>query len=161
MDHSEREKNVQLANIYLKIHNKRVLTMEDMAFLAKYDRECFEKTCQNLFYKVPQTKEVLSREKQEKTLEKEVPADPTVSSKVPEQSRSEKRKEESSDLVDTLLKNLSQMEKEEIHVHDMNAEHVREILGNLYMEKLFPHNDNQRFFDMQEVGSGSKFNKKA
>ncbi len=38
------DKNVRLADIYIKIYNKRPLTLEDLTFLAKFDRECFEKT---------------------------------------------------------------------------------------------------------------------
>ena len=53
------EKNVRLADIYVKIYNKQPLFMEDLAFLAKYDKECFEKTCRNLIYNIPEAKELL------------------------------------------------------------------------------------------------------
>ena len=56
------DKNVRLADIYIKIYNKRPLTLEDLTFLAKFDRECFEKTCQNLFYNLPEAKEFLAPE---------------------------------------------------------------------------------------------------
>ena len=53
------QKNIRLADIYIKIYNKQPLFMEDLAFLAKYDRECFEKTCNNLIYNIPEAKELL------------------------------------------------------------------------------------------------------
>ena len=52
------EKNAKLASIYVKIYNKRTLTIDDLTFLAKYDPECFAKTCENLIYKIPETREL-------------------------------------------------------------------------------------------------------
>ena len=34
------EKDTHLVNIYLKIHNKKTLTMDDLAYLAQYAPEC-------------------------------------------------------------------------------------------------------------------------
>ena len=45
-------KNARLADIYIKIYNKKPLMWEDMKFLAVYDPECFEKTCKNLIFKL-------------------------------------------------------------------------------------------------------------
>ena len=56
-------KDTRLVNIYIKIHNKRTLTMEDLKYLSKYDPECFEKTCKNIVYKMPEAKEVLQPKK--------------------------------------------------------------------------------------------------
>ena len=50
------EKNAKLASIYVKIYNKRTLTIDDLTFLAKYDPECFAKTCENLIYKIRRTR---------------------------------------------------------------------------------------------------------
>ena len=44
------KKNIRLADIYVRIYNKRPLTLDDLVFLSKYDRECFEKTYQNVMY---------------------------------------------------------------------------------------------------------------
>ena len=44
-------KNARLADIYIKIYNKKPLMWEDMKFLAVYDPECFEKTKKNLIFK--------------------------------------------------------------------------------------------------------------
>ena len=52
-------KDARLANIYIKIHNKYALTLEDLKYLSKYDPECFEKACKNIVYKIPETKTLL------------------------------------------------------------------------------------------------------
>ena len=52
-------KNARLADIYIKIYNKKPLMWEDMKFLAVYDPECFEKTCKNLIYNIPETKKLM------------------------------------------------------------------------------------------------------
>ena len=54
------DKNNRLINIYIKIHNKRTITMEDLQYLAKYDPECFRKTCANVVYNMPETKAVMN-----------------------------------------------------------------------------------------------------
>jgi len=54
-------RNIRLASIYVKIHNKKTLTVDDLAFLAMFDPECFRKTCKNLVYNLPKT-EVLMEE---------------------------------------------------------------------------------------------------
>ena len=56
------EKMQKLASIYVKIYNKRTLTIDDLTFLAKYDPECFAKTCENLIYKIPETRELMTQE---------------------------------------------------------------------------------------------------
>ncbi len=52
-------KNARLADIYIKIYNKKPLMWEDMKFLAVYDPECFEKTCKNLIFKIPETEKLM------------------------------------------------------------------------------------------------------
>ena len=47
--------DTRLVNIYLKIHNKQPLFLDDLRYLAKYDPECFEKTCRNVVYNIPET----------------------------------------------------------------------------------------------------------
>ena len=49
------DKKARLINIYLKINQKRDLSWEDLEYLAIYDPECFEKTCKNVVYNIPQT----------------------------------------------------------------------------------------------------------
>ena len=52
-------KDPRLLNIYLKIHNKRSLTMDDLQYLAIYSPECFEKTCKNVVYNFPNAKPIM------------------------------------------------------------------------------------------------------
>ena len=44
---------------------------------------------------------------------------------------------------------------------DVDAEKVKSLLGNLYMELLFPHNDQDTFMDMTINASTPLFDKKA
>lgn len=150
-------KNVRLANIYIKIHNKKPLTMDDLVFLAKYDRECFEKTCRNVLYKLPESKPFIqepSKKEVTDTADKAVIAGPPAL--LPVQEREYKSK----DQVEAILARLHKMEAQELMVQDVSAEQVKNLIGNLFMEKLFPHNDKEQYFDMQE-GETSFFNKKA
>lgn len=139
-------KDTRLVNIYIKIHNKRTLTVEDLKYLSKYDPECFEKTCRNIVYKLPETKEIL----QPKTKEGKQPPKPPIFEKIP----TDKQR------IEEVLANLRQMELKELPVDDVRADEVKELLGNLYMELLFPHNDRERFFSMEDHEELSTFNKK-
>lgn len=145
------EKNVRLANIYIKLHNKKQLTFDDMAFLAKYDRECFEKTCQNVFYKMPETKSIFQGDKS-----KEAPVPDTRSkpvARIPQEEIPRQRSYDLRDEVETVLARLRTIEREELPLQDVDAAKVRNLIGNLYMELLFPHNDHDQYFDMSEDAS--------
>ena len=107
-------KNVRLADIYIKIYNKRPLTMEDLTFLSKYDWE------------EPMGEKI--------SLKKEN--------------------------MELLLDNLRKMETKEISVQEVKADKVKNLLGSLYMEMLFPHNDKNQYFEMEERKESSVFNKK-
>ncbi len=139
-------KDTRLVNIYIKIHNKWTLTVEDLKYLSKYDPECFEKTCRNIVYKLPETKEIL----QPKAKEEKQPPKPPIFEKIP----TDKQR------IEEVLANLKQMELKELPVDDVRADEVKELLGNLYMELLFPHNDRERFFRMEDHEELSTFNKK-
>lgn len=145
-------KNIKLVNIYIKIHNKKTLTMDDLKYLSKYDKECFAKTCRNLVYNIPEAKQVLKPEPEEipKEQERMLPSVPAVSA-VP----SEKME------IEAVLNNLKLLELKELPVMDVDAETVKELLGSLYMELLFPHNDKDRYFDMADNPACPSFNKKA
>lgn len=141
-------KDTRLVNIYIKIHNKHTLTLEDLKYLSKYDPECFEKTCKNIVYKMPETKDVLQPEnKNPKQLPESVP--------IFEKQPPDKEK------IEAVLSNIKQMEMKELPIEDVSADTVKDLLGNLYMEMLFPHNDRQRFFNMEDHMESSFFNKKA
>ena len=87
------DKKTRLINIYLKIHQKRDLSWNDLEYLALYDPECFEKTCKNVVYNIPKTKEIILQEEEKK--EKELPA-----------KKVENKKKEYNFSVEQALKNL-------------------------------------------------------
>ena len=138
-------KDTRLVNIYIKIHNKHTLTMEDLKYLSKYDPECFEKTCKNIVYKMPETKEILQPESEMQP--QELP--PILEKSPPDEQQ-----------INAVLDNLRQMEMKELPIAEVDADTVKELLGNLYMEMLFPHNDRQKFFNMEDAQELSYFNKK-
>lgn len=140
-------KDTRLVNIYIKIHNKHTLTMEDLKYLSKYDPECFEKTCKNIVYKIPKAKEILQPE----TEEPRKAAEPTP---IFEKAPTDKQR------IEAVLSNLREMELKELPVEEVKVDEVKELLGNLYMELLFPHNDRERFFGIEDREELSVFNKK-
>lgn len=135
-------KDTHLVNIYLKIHNKQTLTMDDLRYLAEYAPECFEKTCKNVVYNIPETKPIMESTAAE-------PLSEEVKPEVPEQQN-----------IDTILENLKRMEIHDFPVMDIDAEQVKSLLGNLYMELLFPHNDKDTFMSMTNKENKSLFDKK-
>ena len=141
-------KDTRLVNISIKIHNKRTLTMEDLKYLSKYDPECFEKTCKNIVYKIPEAKELLQPKERETDIKPLSPV-PLMEKPVPDQHQ-----------IEEVLSNLGKMEIQELPIADVSTDTVKELLGNLYMELLFPHNDRERFFSMEESEDLSIFNKK-
>lgn len=148
------EKNIRLADIYVKIYNKKPLFMEDLAFLAKYDRECFEKTCRNLIYNLPEAKELFKpAEAKEEKEEVKDPIKEQASAPCAQEPKEEPQ-------IDVLLDNLKKMEWQEMPVPQLKADKVKNLLGSLYMEMLFPHNDKYRYFDLEENAEKSIFNKR-
>lgn len=136
-------KDPHLINIYLKIHHKKTLTMDDLRYLAQYSPECFEKTCKNVVYNIPETKPIM-----------EPPA--------PEAPKDEKKPELTErQSIEKVLDNLKRLEMDDFPVADVDAEKVKSLLGNLYMEMLFPHNDQDIFMDMTGYMDTPLFDKKA
>ena len=142
------DKKTKLLNIYLKINQKRDLSWEDLEYLALYDPECFEKTCKNVVYNIPQAKPIILQEKEKE--EKQLPA---VKTDIP--------KMENRFSVKQALNNLKKMEGTQVPFTDFNVDRVKNLLGNLYMELLFPHNNMESFFYIEEEERGSKFDRKA
>ena len=136
-------KDTHLVNIYLKIHNKRSLTVDDLRYLAKYDPECFEKTCKNVIYNVPETKSIM-QPVVKRTMEKNV-----------------SQKTFPHPNIEQILENIKRLEKKEFPVADLDADKVKNLLGNLYMELLFPHNDKETFINMPYNDKKSVFDTKA
>ena len=148
-------KDTRLVNIYLKIHNKRAITMDDLRYLAEYSPECFEKTCKNVIYNRPETKPVMT------------PAVPAISGdfrnlpipvtgtpndtavgKFIDLKADDATVPSEQENISQILANLSHLEGGTFPITHVNADEVKDLLGNLYMELLFPHNDKDSFFDM-------------
>ncbi len=136
-------KDMKLINIYLKIHHKRTLTMDDLRYLAEYDPECFEKTCRNVIYNMPDAKPILQLPAHPPTLP--APAPPV------------------SDMygIDIILDNLKNLEQNPSLYATMDSEQVKDLLGSLYMELLFPHNDKEALFSAPHDPSAARFDRKA
>ncbi len=147
------ENKIRLADIYIKIYNKRSLTMDDLTFLAKYDPECFAKTCQNLVYNIPETKELLKLEETKKEVKENLSEETEVPTGEPVVLKRES--------MEQILDNLRKMDMKELPIQEVKTEKVKNLLGSLYMEKLFPHNDREQYFNMEKEQEESKFNKKA
>ena len=49
--------------------------------------------------------------------------------------------------IEKVLENLRHLEMRDFPVVDIDADRVKDLLGNLYMELLFPHNDNYPFMN--------------
>lgn len=147
------ENKIRLADIYIKIYNKRSLTMDDLTFLAKYDPECFAKTCQNLVYNIPETKELLKPEGTKKEVKENLSEETEVPTGEPVVLKRES--------MEQILDNLRKMDMKELPIQEVKTEKVKNLLGSLYMEKLFPHNDREQYFNMEKEQEESKFNKKA
>lgn len=135
-------KDTHLVNIYLKIHNKQPLMMDDLRYLAEYAPECFEKTCKNVVYNVPEAKPIMEPD----------------SSKVQEDEKPEDLARQN---IEKVLENIKRLEKEDFPVANVDAETVKSLLGNLYMEMLFPHSDKDTFMNLSNSGNTSLFDKKA
>ena len=136
-------KDTRLVNIYLKIHQKKTLTMDELGYLAEYDPECFAKTCKNVVYNIPETKPIM-----------EVP--------VRQDSNDDKKTELSErQNIEKILENLKRLEMNDYPVSSVDTDRVKSLLGNLYMELLFPHNDQEAVMDMTGLESGSLFDEKA
>ena len=140
-------KDTRLVNIYLKIHNKKVLTMDDLRYLAEYDPECFVKTCKNVVYNIPEAKPIM-----------ELPPEEVLKENLKENQ--EPAFSDRQD-IEKILERLKRLEKNDFPEISVDDETVKSLLGNLYMEMLFPHNDKQSFMNMAGSENASFFDKKA
>lgn len=144
-------RNSRLADIYVKLSNKRPITLGDLEFLEKCDYECFEKTCKNLVYKDPEMKQLMQKKninsKQQQEMDKQVISEEMVQ----EEEISEQEK------IANLLENLRKMEGYEFGVQKTKADNVKQLLGSLYMELMFPHNDKEKTLLMKEQEEYSGF----
>ncbi len=141
-------KDTRLVNIYLKIHNKKPLMMDDLAYLAEYSPECFEKTCKNVVYNIPETKPIM---------EPAVSKEPVVPEVLSDEAAPEPTEQQRIELI---LESLRCMEINAAHIANVDTDKVKNLLGSLYMELLFPHNDKDTFMNMENDGGGTLFDKK-
>ncbi len=135
MEHNIRKeaimkKDATLTNIYLKIHNKKPLTMDDLRYLAEYAPECFEKTCKNVVHNMPETKHIMQ------------PIVMDATDTAPKQAPAYKSK------IQDVLDNIIRLEANELPLADIEADKVKNLLGNLYMELLFSHTDQETVANM-------------
>ena len=128
--------NTRLINIYIKIHNKKNLTMDDLRYLAKYDPECFRKTCENVVYNIPESKVVMQ------PAEVEQEGNEGAEKNILPQNEFD---------IFAVLENLKKMDADETVYKNVDAKRVKNLLGNLFMELLFPHNDKETFI-YEDVG---------
>ena len=145
------ERDTHLVNIYLKIHNKRPLVMSDLRYLAKYDPECFEKTCRNVVHNIPETKPIM-----EPVVTELAKVEETGLQVVPQKQEVFVQQN-----IEQILANIRLLEKKELPVKDIDVDKVKNLLGNLYMEMLFPHNGKETYINMPSEEKKSKFDKKA
>ena len=124
------EKDNRLINIYIKIYNKKNITMDDLRYLAKYDPDCFRKTCENVVYNIPESKEIMQ---------------PTEYAPAEEVTTTETAQASEEFNVFAVLENLKNMDADESFYKNVDAKRVKNLLGNLFMELLFPHNDKETF----------------
>lgn len=144
------EKKMELLNIYLKIHQKRDLTWEELEYLARFDPECFEKTCKNVVYNIPQAKPVILPEEEKKEVKYSL-----------EETENENEKEQKLLWMKQMLEKMRHMEMKQLPVAEVDIGRVKNLLGDLYMELMFPHNDQDSFFSATGEEKGSIFDKKA
>jgi len=150
-------KDLNLVNIYIKIHNKKVLTMDDLAYLAKYNPECFKKTCDNLIYKMPETKTLVTSPEATSVPEKKQNLAAESGRNPFEMTAEEKLQNEQ--MIHQFFESLKKIESSEVStLQNIDATQVKELVGNLFMENLFPHNGLQEYFDVHEEESASAFN---
>ncbi len=136
-------KDTHLVNIYLKIHNKQPLMMDDLRYLAKYAPECFEKTCKNVVYNAPETKPIMEPD----------------ASKMQDAKQNEKPSNDGQN-IEQILENIKRLEVNEFPVANVDADTVKSLLGNLYMEMLFPHSEKDTFMSLNNSDNASLFDKK-
>lgn len=136
-------KDTYLINIYLKIHNKRTLTMDELGYLAEYDPECFAKTCKNVVYNIPETKSIM---------------EPIASAPTYNETELESSEQQN---IEKILENIKRLELNDFPVTNIDVDKVKSLLGNIYMELLFPHNDKDTFIKMTDHEIISTFDKKA
>lgn len=139
------KKDTHLINIYLKIHNKKNLTLDDLRYLARYAPDCFEKTCKNVVYNIPETKPIME------------PVSPSLQNPTPAPAAAPVPTPCEQQTIEQVLENIKRLESNDFPLSNIDADHVKNLLGNLYMELLFPHNDKDTFMSVADNRNRSSF----
>ena len=63
--------------------------------------------------------------------------------------------------IEQILDNLKRLEANDFPIANIDSDNVKTLLGNLYMELLFPHNDKETFINFVENENTSIFDKRA
>ena len=63
--------------------------------------------------------------------------------------------------IEKILRNLEHLEVNDFPAADIDTDRIKSLLGNLYMELLFPHNDRDMFFSLEENANRPLFDKRA
>lgn len=137
------KKDTTLINIYLAIHNKRPITLDDLRYLAEYAPDCFEKTCENVIYNIPEAKPVLAPRP---------PKPPSMDFNPPPPDKEN---------IAKVLANIKRLEAKDYPLPNVEAEDVKNLLGNLYMELLYPHNDKDMFINVMPEDDKPRFDQRA
>ena len=130
-----------LTKIYNKIHKKMPLTFDDLRYLSDYAPECFEKTCNKIVNKMPETKPIIQAESQK------TPATTKVASSndVPQYN------------IDYIIDNITRLEANELPLVNVDANKVKNLLGSLYMELLVAQKEKDAPSTIQNNGGTSLF----
>lgn len=149
-------KDLKLVNIYIKIHNKKVLTFDDLAYLARFNPECFKKTCDNLLYKIPDAKS-LAESASEQTAHDRIPAVAAAhESNVIELTADERLQIEN--LIIQFFDGMKGLESGEIDtLQNIDASHVRELMGDLLVDDPAPRKGRDMYFDFAAVKAVDAF----
>ncbi len=151
------EKDMRLVNIYIKIHNKKPLLMDDLAYLAQYNPECFKKTCDNLIYNIPEAKSLVEVS--------EDAAGPEPNQGILEETAGNpfqitaEEKAQMEKIIAQFFENMKNIESSEVDgLQSIDVTQVKNLVGNLYMEKMFPHSGLPGYFEIRKQDPESTFN---
>lgn len=152
----EEEKNIKLTNIYLRIHHRKSLTMDDLAYLAKHNPVCFKMTCDKLLQRMPETKALVTPV--EKTPAPEIKKGKTQELKRTPFEVIAEEKLRSEHVIRQVIRGLKNIENGGFDaLQGINAAQVKELLGELLFENLFSNNVMPGYFEMLPEGSKSAF----
>lgn len=155
------QKDLKLVDIYIRIHNRQVLTMDDLAYLAKYNPVCFKKTCDNLIYKKQETKvtEKTAAEIPEKTIVARVRRNTSPKTGRSSFEVTAEDKLQNNRVMEQLMESFKKIESGGFGrvstLQNIDMSQMQELLGDLF-EGSPSDNGAQVYFNAVE--SGSRFN---